>query len=95
MKYNELINELLDLLDKNEDIIKIKKLKNKLLQDKFLKDNIENYKLVKTISSKKKLYENKDKLEYLNCETNINVLIHCIKNKFNSFNNRKCQHESN
>ena len=34
MEYNDLINELLDLLDKNKEIRRIKELKNKLLQDK-------------------------------------------------------------
>lgn len=94
MKYNELINELLNLLDQNNDIIKIKSLKKKILQDPNLINDIENYRLLKTISSKKKLYENKDYLEYLNCENNVNFLIHNIKSKFN-FNDRKCHHESN
>ena len=95
MKYNDLINDLLETLDKNEDIIKIKSLKKKLNLDEKLKNDLENYRLVKTVSSKQKLYENKDYLEYLKCETNINFLIQDIKSKFNIFYNRKCQDEGN
>ena len=90
MKYNELINELFDILDNNYDVIKIKDLKNKLIKDKNFINSLEDYRLVKTINNKKKLYENKDYLEYLKSETNINILIQNIKNKFSIFNNRKC-----
>ena len=45
MKYNDLINEFLDLLDKQEDIIKIKKLKQKLLNDQELLNSITDYQL--------------------------------------------------
>lgn len=56
MKYNELINELLDLLDKNEDIIKIKKIKKELQEDKNLIKQIQEYQLTKDINLKKELY---------------------------------------
>ena len=56
MKYNDLINELLDLLDKNSDIKKVKSLKDKLILNKELTKDIENYKLIKTVDNKKKLY---------------------------------------
>ncbi len=88
MEYNDLINELLDLLDKNKEIRRIKELKNKLLQDKTLKKEIENYKLTKNVNDKKKLYENKDYLEYLKLETEINLLIQNIKKEFKVFNSR-------
>ena len=90
MKYNDLINEILDILDKNEDIIKIKELKNILIKDSCFLNDLENYKLVKNIDNKKKLYENKDYIEYLKSETNINILIQAIKNKFN-FIKRGCK----
>ena len=88
MEYNDLINELLDLLDKNKEIRRIKELKNKLLQDKTLKKEIENYKLTKNVNDKKKLYETKDYLEYLKLETEINLLIQNIKKEFKVFNSR-------
>ena len=95
MKYNDLINELLDLLDKDSKIIQIKKIKKKLLNDENLKENIENYRATKNLESKKKLYQNKDYVEYLTLENEINLMMYNIKSKFNTFNNRKCHHESN
>ena len=94
MKYNDLINELLDLLDQNEDIKKIKTIKETLLNNKELQIDLEEYHFVKTIENKKKLLDNKDYLEYLKCETNINFLIQDIKNNF-ILSNRKCHDESN
>ena len=94
MKYNDLINELLDLLDQNEDIKKIKELKNVLLNDKKLQSDLENYHLVKTIENKQRLLNNQNYLEYLKSETNINFLIQDIKNNF-ILSNRKCYDESN
>lgn len=89
MKYNDLLNELFDLLDQNEDIIKIKKLKKKLLEDTCLKSDLDNYRLYKTSNNKKKLLSNINYLEYLKCESNINFLIQDIKSSFN-FTKRKC-----
>ena len=90
MEYNELINELLDELDKNLDIKNIKNLKTKLLNNLDFLNEIENYKLVKNIDNKKKLLNNQDYLEYLKSETNINLLILSIKDKFKIFKNREC-----
>ena len=83
MKYNDLINNLLDLLDNNNDIIKVKELKNKLQNDSNFLSYLNNYKLNNSIDNKKKLYENKNYVEYLHSETNINILIQEIKKKFN------------
>ena len=90
MKYNDLINELLDLLDKNEDIKKIKILKENLLKDNVFLKQLDDYKLFKTVEKKQKLFENKDYKEYLIRENNINLLILNIKNKFNIISSRKC-----
>lgn len=90
MKYNELINELLDLLDKNEDIIKIKKIKKELQEDKNLIKKIQEYQLTKDINLKKELYQNSTYQEYLQAETNINYLILAIKKAWQIFSNRKC-----
>lgn len=90
MKYNDLINEFLNLLDKDDNIIKIKKLKNNLINNKSFLKELEEYRLYKNVDNKKKLYQNKDYNEYLKCENNINLLILNIRNKFNIFNSRKC-----
>ena len=95
MKYNDLINELLNLLDENDDIKKIKNLKVRLFKNNSLQDDLNTYHLTKSIEIKKKLFENSDYLEYLNIENNLNFLIHDIKNKFNVLNDRKCSSESN
>ncbi len=90
MKYNDLINELLDLLDENSDIKKVKSLKDKLISNKELTKDIENYKLIKTVDNKKKLYTNQEYLEYLSSEVAVNLLIEKIKKKFSVFSSRKC-----
>ena len=90
MKYNDLINEFLNLLDEDSDIKKLKVLKKKLMSNKSFLKEIEDYKLSKTVDKKKLLYENQDYLEYLKIETHINILIQEIKNKFNILNSRKC-----
>ena len=90
MEYNDLLNELLDLLDENPDIKRIKELKLTLVSDKRLQDNLALYHETKTISSKKKLLENSNYKEYLVLENKINLLIYDIKKKFNVFNARSC-----
>lgn len=95
MKYNDLINELLNLLDENQDIKKIKDLKKTLLEDDEFQKELETYHLIKTVEQKKKLFQNTNYLEYLKSESNILFLIQDIKNKFSEFNNRKCSNESN
>ncbi len=94
MEYNDLLNELFDLLDENSDIKNIKSLKKKLLADKDLQDELNLYKKLMTVHEKKKLFQNIDYVQYLKSENNIRLLIVEIKQKFNCFNNRKCQHES-
>ena len=89
MEYNKLIDDLLDILDKDENIINIKKVKTKLLNNLDFLSCIEKYKLSKDINDKKKLYENIDYVNYLKYETNINILIQSIKSKFKLVN-RKC-----
>lgn len=89
MEYNKLINELLDILDKDENIIKIKKLKNKLLNDNNLLENIRSVNNNPSIESKKKLFNNFDYKEYLKLESNINLIILSIKQKMN-FSSRSC-----
>jgi len=89
MEYNNLINELLDILDKDENIIKIKELKNKLLNDNKLLEDIKNVNNNPSIETKKKLFNNNDYKEYLRLESNINLIILSIKQKLN-FSSRSC-----
>lgn len=92
MEYNDLLNELLDLLDENIDIKNIKSLKKKLMNDKSFQDNLALYHEQKSVSVKKKLFQNEDYVKYLESENNIRLLSIDIKSKFN-FANRGC-HES-
>ena len=94
MKYNQLINEFFNLLDELYDIKQIKVLKQSLKENKDFLNDLETYRMLKTIEAKKKLYENKEYVEYLKLETNINILLQEIKSKFQVFHVRKCYHES-
>lgn len=89
MEYNILINELLDILDKDENIIKIKKLKNELLNNNKLLEDIKDVNNNPSIESKKKLFNNADYKKYLRLENNINLMILSIKQKMN-FTSRSC-----
>ena len=90
MKYNDLLNELLDLLDKSPDIKRIKELKPLLLNDKTLQDNLNLYKETKTLESKRKVLNNSYYKEYLSLENKINLLIYDLKKKINIFKIRGC-----
>ena len=94
MKYNDLINELFLLLDENQDIKKIKKLKKSLKEDKNLQTLLTDYKNSLNVKLKKRLFENLDYLEYLKCESNLNILVFDIKKRFSKFQERSCN-ESN
>ena len=86
MEINKKLNELLDLLDNNSDIKKIKELKSKIYKNEL--DLINNYRNDPSIDNKKKLYENEIINEYLICENHINYLIIEVNNKFKR--SRKC-----
>ena len=87
MEINNKLNELILLLEKEENIIKIKELKSKITDKEI--GLINNYRSNPNIDSKKKIYDNKIINEYLTCESNINYLIMEINNKFKR--SRKCQ----
>ncbi len=80
MNIDKKLNELLCLLEKNEDIKKMTKLKKQITNDEL--ELINNYRNNPTIDNKKKLYDNKLINDYLICESNINYLIMKINNKF-------------
>jgi len=87
MEINNKLNELILLLEKEENIIKIKELKSKITDKEI--GLINNYRSNPNIENKKKIYDNKIINEYLTCESNINYLIMEINNKFKR--SRKCQ----
>lgn len=85
MNINEKLNELFYLLDNEENIKKISKLKEKITDTEL--ELVKEYRNNPTIDNKKKLYENKIINEYLTCESNINYLIMEINSKFKRRNN--------
>ncbi len=80
MNIDKEMNELFKLLDKNEDIKKVSKLKSKITDKELLLIN--NYRINPTLNNKKKLYDNNIIDEYLKSESNINYLIMQINSKF-------------
>ena len=80
MNIDRKLNELINLLDNEDNIKKIKKLKTKITDEEI--NLINEYRNNPTITNKKKLYDNKIINEYLICESNINYLIMEINNKF-------------
>ena len=74
------LDELIDLLDQNIYIKNINSLSHKVSDDtkKLIKEYQEN----PSIELKKKILEDHDYRNYLECETNINCLIMGINNKF-------------
>ena len=88
MNIDKKLDELFSLLDKEENIKKINKLKNKITSKEL--DLINNYRNNPTIENKKKLYDNKIINEYLICESNINYLIMTINDKFKRRKSHAC-----
>ena len=82
MKYNDLINELLSLLDNNDDIKHIKTLKESLKNNQEFLKKIDNYHQNPTSLNKQELYDNLDYVNYLKSETNIIFLLEDIKSSF-------------
>ncbi len=82
------LDELLSLLEKEENIKKIKKLKSKITDTEIKLVN--NYHNNPTIQNKEKLYQNKIINEYLICESNINYLIMAINDKFKRRKTHAC-----
>ena len=88
MNIDKKLNELFCLLDKDDNIKKIKKLKEKITDTEI--NLVNDYRNNPTIDNKKKLYGNKIINEYLTCESNINYLIMEINNKFKRRNKDAC-----
>ena len=80
MFINEKMNELFNLLDKQEDIKRINLLKKEITDKEISLINI--YRNNPTVENKKVLYKNKIIRDYLVSENNINFLILQINSKF-------------
>lgn len=88
MNIDKKLDELFLLLDKDENIKKIKELKTKITDNEI--NLIKEYRNNPTIDKKKKLYENKIINDYLICESNINYLIMELNNKFKRRGDHAC-----
>ena len=80
MNIDKKLNELFSLLDNDENIKKIKELKNNITDTEI--NLIKEYRNNPTVINKKKLYDNEIINEYLILESNINYLIMEINSKF-------------
>lgn len=91
---NELINRvenLKDVLDKNEDIIKIRKLNKEINSNDELSNLIIEYKKTNNLDLKKQIISNQLFNEYKKCETRVNFLILEINSKLKTISNKgKC-----
>lgn len=89
MELDKLLDELILLLDNNPKIKKIDEIKKKINKETL--DLINEYRLNPSVSNKKKLYNDKVFLEYLECESNINYLIMGINQKFKLSRGKSCE----
>ena len=95
------LDNLIDLLDKDERIITINELKNKIGNDSMFLEKINKLKELDKYSNeyielKKELYINNDFVSFKELENEINYLILEINNKLRTLTNeRRCNHESN
>lgn len=87
----EALNNLENVLDKHEKIIKIKELNREIERDKDLINMIKEFNLYKNDMIKNKIINNSLFKEYKKYETDINVIILEINQKLKEINNRgKC-----
>ena len=98
---NYQINNLIEILDKDERIIKLKKKKETLISNQTLIKDLEKLRNLDIYSSeykqlKQKLFENHDFIEFKQLENEINLLILEINQKLNTLTNeRSCDNENN
>ena len=88
MNIDKKLNELFLLLDKDDNIKRIKELKTEITDTEI--NLINGFRNNPTVDNKKRLYNNKIINEYLTCESNINYLIMEINNKFKRSSNHAC-----
>ena len=100
MEKEEKMEELLKLLDNDERVIKLKKLKKKLFLDLELLDKVSRLQRLDIYSDqykelKKELFLNQDYVEYQHLENEIQLLILEMNQRLKKLTNeRKCHHEN-
>ena len=96
---NELIdkvNNLKESLDSNEEIIKLKEINEKIMQDKELLKDIEEYNRTNNEELKNKIINNSLFREYKHSEAECNFIILEINKRLKEISNKgKCGHENN
>ena len=91
----EKIDNLKRELDKQEEVMRIRKLNQKIKTDKELKELIEQYRTHNSFSLVRKIEANKLFPEYKESETNLNILILKINQKLKEINEGNAKDESN
>ena len=87
----EKVENLKDELDKTESIVNIKKLNNKIKEDKELRTLLEKYKNTSNINVKEEIMSNELFKKYKEEETNINFIILEINKRLKEINSKgKC-----
>lgn len=89
MELDKLLNELIMLLDNNPNIKKMDEIKKNINKETL--DLINEYRMNPSVNNKKKLYQDKVFLEYIECESNINYLIMAINQKFKLSRGKSCE----
>lgn len=85
------IEQLKKEISKDKRVIEIKKLNEKLNQEKSIIDLIEKYNITKDENIKKKILENQLFREYKQAETELNILILEINKELKTITNKgKC-----
>ena len=96
---NELIDKVNNLkksLDENEEIIKLKEINEKIMEDKELLKDIEEYNRTNNEELKNKIINNSLFREYKHSEAECNFIILEINKKLKEISNKgKCSHENN
>lgn len=96
---NELIdkvNNLKEALDSNEEIIKLKEINEKIMADKELLKDIEEYNRTNNLELKNKIINNSLFREYKHSEAECNFIILEINKRLKEISNKgKCRHENN
>jgi len=89
MELDKLLDELIEVLDNNSNIKKMNEIKKNINKETL--DLINEYRMNPSVSNKKKLYQDKVFLEYIECESNINYLIMVINQKFKLSRGKSCE----
>lgn len=92
----ETVDNLKKSLDENEKIIKLKEINKKIMEDKELLKDIEEYNRTNNLELKNKIINNNLFREYKHNEAECNFIILEINKRLKEISNKgKCNHESN